>query len=70
MRMNVWDKVAYILVVIGGLNWGLIGFFDYNLVTELLGSNETAVRTVYGAVGLAAAYILYTMWLMAGKKRR
>lgn len=66
--MNVWDKVAYVLVVVGGLNWGLIAFFDYNLVTELFGSSEDVVRVIYGAVGLAAAYMTYTMLVMMNKK--
>ena len=66
-RMNVWDKVAYVLVVVGGLNWGLIAFFDYNLVTELFGSSEDVVRVIYGAVGLAAAYMTYTMLVMMNK---
>ena len=70
MKMGPLDKLAYLLLVIGGLNWGLVGFFDYNLVTELFGVDSTLTALVYDAVGLAGAYGLYTMVTMmaSGKK--
>lgn len=40
------------LLVIGALNWGLVGFFQYNLVADLLG-NSSAARVVYAIVGIA-----------------
>ncbi len=51
-------RVAWALVIIGGINWGLIGFFGFNLVAELLGSVPTLERVVYAIVGLAAVYLL------------
>ncbi|MEK7582726.1 MAG: DUF378 domain-containing protein [Patescibacteria group bacterium] len=52
--------LAWILVVVGGLNWGLIGFFDYNLVDSIFGSGSTIARVVYILVGLSAVYMLAT----------
>lgn len=49
--------LATVLLLIGGINWGLVGIFDYNLVTQLLGDG-TATRVVYGLVGLGALYHL------------
>lgn len=49
------ELIATVLLLIGGLNWGLVGAFDYNLVTQLLGDG-TATRVVYGLVGLGALY--------------
>ncbi len=49
------ELLATILMMIGGINWGLVGAFNYNLVTSLLGDG-TATRVIYGLVGLAAAY--------------
>lgn len=56
------SRVAMALVVVGALNWGLVGFFDYNLVNELVAvlfDGQTAVnvaRAVYAVVGLAGVY--------------
>lgn len=69
MKMNALDKLSYVLVVIGGLNWGLIAFFEYNLVDELFGADSTIATVVYGAVGVAALYMLYTMLMMMGSKK-
>lgn len=54
--MRVVNIVALILIIIGGLNWGLVGFFEYNLVDGLFGEGSVLARVVYGLVGLAALY--------------
>lgn len=40
----------------GGLNWGLVGFFDFNLVDAIFGADSTGSRVVYAIVGVAALY--------------
>lgn len=45
---------SYILVLIGALNWGLVGFFDFDLVAKLFGEMSTLSRLVYSLVGLCA----------------
>lgn len=51
------DTLALILVIIGALNWGLIGFFQYDLVAAIFGGQSSAIsRIVYGLVGLAGLY--------------
>ncbi len=55
-KMSVIGWIAFVLLVIGGLNWGL-AVFDYNLVTALLGTG-IVTKVVYGLVGLAAVYKL------------
>ncbi len=57
-EMTVVDKATYSLVVLGGLNWGLVGFFKYNLVDKVFGVGSTGARVVYAVVGLAAVYCL------------
>lgn len=54
--MKTLDVVAAVLLVIGGLNWGLIGLFNFNLVTMLFGSLPALESIVYVVVGLAAVY--------------
>lgn len=51
-------QLAFILTVIGGLNWGLVGLFEFNLVNALLGTIPVLERLVYILVGLSAAYLL------------
>ena len=54
--MKTLDTIALILVVIGGLNWGLIGFFQFNLVGSLFGNVSMLTRIVYSLVGIASIY--------------
>lgn len=50
-------KLILILMIIGGINWGLIGFFNYNLVSSIFGANlEIVSRIIYAVVGLASLY--------------
>ncbi len=67
MEMNAADKVSWLLVTIGALNWGLVGFFDYNLVDKIFGVGSTGAKVVYDIVGLAAVWSLYGMVMMMGK---
>ncbi len=54
--MRVANIVALVLILIGGLNWGLVGFFDFNLVDALFGEGSALSRIVYALVGIAAVY--------------
>lgn len=54
--MKYLDITALILVIIGGINWGLIGFFQYNLVDSIFGISSLISRIIYALVGLAALY--------------
>ncbi len=55
-------KIALLLVIIGGLNWGLVGLFDYNLVAMIFGDMSTVSRVIYDLVGLSALYVAFTGW--------
>ena len=52
------DCSALTLVIIGAINWGLIGFFRFNLVTFLFGDMTMLSRIIYGLVGLCGLYLL------------
>ena len=54
--MKKIDIAAAILLVIGGLNWGLVGIFGFDLVAALLGPASGTSRAIYSLVGLAAIY--------------
>ncbi len=57
--MKTIKFVAWLLVIIGGLNWGLIGFFQFDLVAEIFGAMSTVARIVYALVGLSALLLLF-----------
>jgi len=57
---KVLDWIALILVIVGGLNWGLIGIFNFNLVTTIFQTwAPVLINIVYILVGIAALYMLY-----------
>lgn len=52
-------KLILILLIIGGLNWGLIGFFSFNLVSAIFGTDLVIIsRIIYAVVGLAAIWAI------------
>lgn len=62
MKMNAVDWIATILLIIGGLNWGL-AIWDYNLVSAILGIG-VAAKVVYALVGLSALWFIYMLTKM------
>jgi len=57
--MKWLHMIAFILLFVGGLNWGLVGLFNFNLVMVLLGTGMLA-KVVYILVGLSAVYVIAT----------
>lgn len=52
--MNIIQRIALVLTIIGALNWGLIGFFQYDLVANIFGGQDSPIsRVIYGLVGVA-----------------
>lgn len=54
--MKFIDILALILILIGALNWGLIGFFSFDLVRVIFGNMSVLSRIIYALVGIAAIY--------------
>lgn len=59
MRMNFLDVVAYLLLILGGINWALTGLFDYNLVGNIFGADTATTNIIYSLIGLSALYTLF-----------
>ena len=57
-KLNALDWVAMILLLVGGLNWGLVGAFNLDLVKAILGDMSLLSRIVYIVVGVSAVYVL------------
>ncbi|SEP58950.1 hypothetical protein SAMN05216548_10127 [Faunimonas pinastri] len=56
--MRALNYIALILIIIGGLNWLLVGAFSFNLVDAIFGAGSALSRIIYVIVGLAALYAL------------
>lgn len=67
-HLSALDWAAMLLMIIGGINWGLVGIFDFNLVAELFGTQTPLSRLVYAVVGIAALYGVYMLSKMAARK--
>ncbi len=58
LKMKVIDTIALALVVIGAINWGLIGLFNFNLVDTLFGIGSVLSRIVYTLVGVSGLWTI------------
>lgn len=56
---SVVGTIAMILLIVGGLNWGLVGLFNFDLVAALFGPGTVLSRAVYILVGLSALYAIF-----------
>ncbi|MDO9231152.1 MAG: DUF378 domain-containing protein [bacterium] len=57
-KLNAIDWVAIILLAVGGLNWGLVGILNFDLVATIFGDMSVLSRIVYAVVGVCAVYVL------------
>ena len=60
--MNILNKLTLVLLIVGGLNWGLVGLLDFDLVAALFGDMSPLSRVVYSLVGLSALFQLIPLF--------
>ena len=66
-KLSSLDMLALVLVIIGAIDWGLVGFFRFDLVAAIFGTMTVIVRIIYAVVGLAGVYIAATSLKLAKK---
>jgi uncharacterized protein len=66
MVLSLLDWAALVILIIGGLNWGLLGIARLDIVAAILGPGTAWTRAVYGLVGLAALYGIVLVWRLMG----
>lgn len=66
-QLNVIDWVALTLVIIGAIYWGLIGFFNFDLLATIFGEMSIISRIVYGLVGLSGIYLIFIVGMLKKK---
>lgn len=57
--MKILSLICFVLIVVGALNWGLVGLFNFDLVATIFGSMTMLSRIVYIAVGLAGVVTIF-----------
>lgn len=62
MKRNWLDVLSLILIIIGAINWGLVGFFKFDLVSYIFGDLSMVTRTIFAIVGLAGIYSMVLFW--------
>ena len=72
--MKKLDILAAVLVIVGGLNWGLVAIAEFDLVAEIVGlefgETNAVSRIIYGLVGLSAVYQATKLPALASRERR
>ncbi len=61
-EMQTLQKICLLLTIIGAINWGLIGIFDFNLVATIFGDGSTLSRIIYSLVGIAGLINIYLLF--------
>lgn len=69
MKLSSIDWIASILTIVGGVNWGLVGLLNIDLVALIFGEGSALARIVYVLVGISAIYLIFALLkLNSGKK--
>lgn len=58
-KKDMLRTLSLILVIVGAVNWGLVGFLNFDLVATIFGLASTVSRVIYGAVGIAGLILAY-----------
>jgi uncharacterized membrane protein YuzA (DUF378 family) len=67
--MSALDYIAMALLIIGGLNWAMVGLFNVDMVASVFGERSPGTRLVYILVGAAALYSIYLSAKMSSSQR-
>jgi uncharacterized membrane protein YuzA (DUF378 family) len=60
-QLNVLDWIALVLVIVGAINWGLVGLFSFDLVAAIFGGMSILSRIIYDLVGLSGIYLIFVV---------
>lgn len=67
-KLSTLDWSALFVLAVGGINWGLVSLFDFNLVSALFGEMTVLARVVYGLVGISAIYLPFSLLASASEE--
>ncbi len=65
--MNILQKIALAFTIVGGINWGLVGLFDFNLVTAIFGVGSVMTTIIYVVIAIAAIINILILFMYIGE---
>lgn len=68
-KLSALGWVAMVLLIVGGVNWGLVGLFSFDLVAALFGPMSLVSRVIYALVGVSALYSIYSCMKLSGQNK-
>lgn len=60
-RLTGWEIATWVLLIIGGLNAGMVGLFEFNFIDTLFGAGSGVARTIYTIIGIAALAGIFSL---------
>jgi uncharacterized membrane protein YuzA (DUF378 family) len=66
-KLTILDWVVLVLVIVGAINWGLVGLFNFDLVAGIFGSMTWLSKIIYDLVGLAGLYLIFMLGMSSEK---
>ncbi len=60
--MKIVQKIALVLIIIGAINWALVGLFDFNLVTSIFGEKTLLTKVIYLVIGISGIFSITTLF--------
>jgi len=66
-KINLLDKISFLLVIIGSINWGIFGLFNFDLVHFIFSFSDMLVRAIYILVGLAGINMIRFLYCLNKK---
>ncbi|KEZ84822.1 MULTISPECIES: DUF378 domain-containing protein [Clostridium] len=66
-KINLLDKISFVLVIIGAINWGIFGLFNFDLVHFIFSFSDMLVRAIYILVGLAGINMIRFLYCLNKK---
>lgn len=67
-KISLLDKISFVLVIIGALNWGLFGLFNFDLIQFVFGFSDILTRALYILVGLAGINLIRFLYCLTNNK--
>lgn len=69
ISLSILDWVGLVVVIIGGLNWGLVGIAGFDVIAAMFGVHTPITRIFYILVGIFALYAIHLAWRLAGRSK-
>jgi uncharacterized protein len=67
-KLNLFDWIFLSIVIVGAINWGLVGLINFDIIATIFGKMTWISRVIYGLVGLAGIYVIFLTEMFTKKQ--